>query len=72
MGVIILLFEKKQKVFVHFLRPFSSKRAELERSHAREQEPKSALPPRLPRQGEGGEEPPTHGSGGKKIMPRVI
>ena len=33
MGVIILLFEKKQKDFVHF-------------SHAREKEPKSALPPR--------------------------
>lgn len=31
MGVIILLFEKKQKDFVHFLRPFSSKRAKLER-----------------------------------------
>ena len=36
MGVIILLFEKKQKDFVHF-------------SHAREKEPKSALPPRPPR-----------------------
>ncbi len=45
---LFLLFEKEQKDFVHFLRPFSSKRAELERSHAREKEPKSALPPRPP------------------------
>ena len=36
-------FRKEPKGNVHFLRPFSSKRAELERSHAREKEPFESL-----------------------------